>query len=427
MTVLLLNQAFYPDIAATAQQATDLAVRLVERGHDVTVICSRRAYDNPGERYPRRETWRGVKIRRISSVTLGKHARWRRAVTFGSYLVNCLTRLALLPRADLVIAMTSPPLISSLGACFTRFKGGRFIFWVMDLNPDEALAAGWLRPGSSITAALQKLLQYGLNRATTIVTLDRHMAKRIESKGVAPARISVLPPWARDHVVRYDASGRARFRATHGLADKFVVMYAGNHSPCHPLTTLLTAAERLRQREDIVFCFVGGGSEVATVRQLAAARRLQNIKILPYQPMAALGASLSAADLHVVVMGEPFVGIVHPCKVYNIEMLGLPYIYIGPAESHISERRPTFAARHGDPDAVVRHVEAAARDLRDRTPLTVPVPAHSHDRLVTRLAMVLEAAAAGMTNAHDTEGASLNDSHLRPAEVADHATIEGTV
>ena len=67
MTVLLLNQAFYPDIAATAQQASDLAVHLVERGHDVTVVCSRRAYDNPAERYARRETWRGVKISSASA------------------------------------------------------------------------------------------------------------------------------------------------------------------------------------------------------------------------------------------------------------------------------------------------------------------------------------------------------------------------
>ena len=147
MRILFLNQTFHPDVAATAQYASDLAATLAERGHDVTVVCSRRAYDSPGERYPRRETWRGVEIRRISCFGFGKKARWRRAADFGSYIANCALHLAALPRFDVVVGMTSPPLISWLGALFARIKGGRFVFWVMDLNPDEALAAGWLRAG----------------------------------------------------------------------------------------------------------------------------------------------------------------------------------------------------------------------------------------------------------------------------------------
>src|SRR5439155_2433474 len=51
------------------------------------------------------------------------------------------------------------------------------------------------------------------------------------------------------------------------LDDKFVVMYSGNHSPCHPLDTLLEAARRLEKERDIVFCFVGGGSEWAKIKE----------------------------------------------------------------------------------------------------------------------------------------------------------------
>src|SRR6185503_2705054 len=146
--VLLLNQTFYPDVVATAQQATDLAAKLVERGHEVTVVCGRRAYDNAAETFAAREEWRGVHIRRIASLDIGKTARWRRALNFGTYIANCMVHLAALPGFDLVVAMTSPPLISWLGAMFTALAGGRFVVWVMDLNPDEALAAGWLRPDS---------------------------------------------------------------------------------------------------------------------------------------------------------------------------------------------------------------------------------------------------------------------------------------
>ena len=392
MRILFLNQTFHPDVASSAQHASDLAVRLASRGHDVTVLCGRRAYDNPDESYPAREVWRGVQIRRISSFGFGKKARWRRAADFGSYLANCVLHLAMLPSFDLVVAMTSPPLISWLGAWFTTITGGRFVFWVMDLNPDEALAAGWLRPASWTTRRLAVMLHYGLRRATTIVALDRFMARRIEEKGIRAEKILTLPPWSHDHVVQYDLDGRERFRREHGLHDKYVVMYSGNHSPCHPLTTLLEAARELRERRDIAFCFVGGGSEFETVQRYAARHELTNISTIPYQPLSSLGASLSSADLHVVVMGDPFVGVVHPCKVYNIRTLGIPFLYVGPRDSHIGDLEPTFAAAHGDVHGVVRHIEQGARNGMSR--ISYPDhPSHSQQYLVGRMIAALEAAA----------------------------------
>ena len=118
MKVLLLNQCFYPDVVATAQHLTDLAVGLAGEGHEVTVVASDRGYDCPSRRFPRREVWNGIKIIRIFSLGLGKQTRWRRAVNFASFLVSCAVRLLLLPRFDVVLALTSPPLISFLGALF---------------------------------------------------------------------------------------------------------------------------------------------------------------------------------------------------------------------------------------------------------------------------------------------------------------------
>ena len=60
--------------------------------------------------------------------------------------IACSTS-ATLPAFDLVVAMTSPPLISWLGAMFCAITGGRFLFWVMDLNPDEAARGGMASPG----------------------------------------------------------------------------------------------------------------------------------------------------------------------------------------------------------------------------------------------------------------------------------------
>ncbi len=337
MKILLLNQTFHPDVVSTAQHLGDLALALGERGHRVTVVTGRRAYDNSGQRFAKHEVWRGIEIYRVASTGFGKSAKWRRVADFASFFFACCWRLARLPRQDTVVALTSPPLISFLGVWFARLQHGKFFYWVMDLNPDEAIAAGWLRENSLAARALQWMSQSSFRRATRIIALDKFMRARIEKKGVPPEKITVLAPWSHDDAVRFDASGREEFRRAHKLTDKFVVMYSGNHSPCHPLDTLLQASKQLASETKFAFLFVGGGSEFARVKRHAAENNLSNVICLPYQPLDKLAGSLSAADLHVVVMGEPFVGIIHPCKIYNVLGVGAPILYIGPKPSHISE------------------------------------------------------------------------------------------
>ncbi|MGA9131867.1 MAG: glycosyltransferase family 4 protein, partial [Candidatus Sulfotelmatobacter sp.] len=330
MKILILNQAFYPDVVSTAQHASDLAKALTQVGHEVTVVCSSRGYDDPRVRFPQQETWNAVNIIRVRSTGFGKASRWRRAADFSTFMASCALRVWRLQRFDVVVAMTSPPLISFLSSLAVPGRASNLVFWSMDLNPDEAIAAGWLREKSLTARVLSRMLLHSLQRADRIVALDRFMKDRIRAKGIPAEKVVVVPPWSHDDRVSFDPAGREEFRALYKLSRRFVVMYSGNHSPCHPLETLLQAAELLAENEDVVFCFVGGGSEFGTVKERARSRGLRNVLCLPYQPIEKLAGSLSAADLHVVVMGDKYVGIVHPCKIYNVLAVKKPFLYIGP-------------------------------------------------------------------------------------------------
>jgi glycosyltransferase involved in cell wall biosynthesis len=292
----------------------------------------------------------------------------------------------------------------------------RFVYWVMDFNPDEAIAAGWLRPNSLAAKVLEAMSRFSLRRANKIIALDRFMRDRIVAKGIAAEKIAVIPPWSHDDAVRFYAARREQFRKSHGLDGKFVVMYSGNHSPCHPLDTLLSAAQRLSTNKEIIFCFVGGGSEFRKIQQtiaesknvmtLNAAQKtakshstttsddqqltpmdtnshqfpkFSNLLCLPYQPLSQLSASLSAADLHVVVMGDAFVGLVHPCKIYNILSVGAPVLYIGPTPSHVSEILQSdsvvsASVSHGDVGGTVAAIERMKGQLPPRPPKTPTTP-----------------------------------------------------
>ena len=399
MKILLLNQCFYPDVVATAQYLTDLAAGLSARGHAVTVVASDRGYDDPNVHFSRRETWKGIKIVRIPSLSLGKNTRMRRALNFASFLTLCSLKLVSLHRFDVVVALTSPPLISFLASIFVKLQGGRLCFWVMDLNPDEAIAAGWLKADTLTARLLQWMLRYSLTNASQTIVLDRFMRERILGKGIDPQRVTIVPPWSQDDAVSFTAEGRQRFRERHGLTEKFVVMYSGNHSPCHPLDTFLEAARNLAARSEFAFCFVGGGSEQNKVREFAAVHQLNTVKCLPYQPLSELADSLSAADLHLVVMGEQFAGIVHPSKIYNIMAVGAPVLYIGPEATHVTDIAEHdhagrfFLASHGDAITVVARILEARKQHHNqttRTPTVQTAPAFSREMLLTQLMRLVE-------------------------------------
>ena len=404
MRVLLVNQAFAPDTVSSGQHAADLAEGLVRAGHEVTVVTGSRAYDDPSRRFAVREDWRGVRVIRISSSGFGKSARWRRALDFGTFIANCCFRLLLLPRFDVTIAMTSPPLLGAVAAAVVRAKGGHLVSWVLDLNPDEAIAAGWLSETSVPGQFLESLLRFALRVSDRIFVMDRFMAARVAGRGIAAEKLSVVPPWSHSENVTFDAEGREAFRQQHGLADKFVVMYSGNHSPCHPLDSLLDAALRLRDDAGVAFVFVGGGSEFARVGEFAETHRLTNVLRLPYQPLESLSASLSAADLHAVVMGEDFVGIVHTCKVYNILALGVPFIYIGPDRSHIMDLASAGTAAvwmHHAPQGNVDRVVQIIAQVREAGPWPRPweqaaSKGFTQESLMPRMVREIEAVVSGV-------------------------------
>ena len=93
-------------------------------------------------------------------------------------------------------------------------------------------------------------------------------------------------------------------------------------------------------------------------------------------------------------MGDPFVGIVHPCKLYNILRVAAPVLYIGPRESHVTDVLSTetvehYRARHGDVESVVAHIRLAVRRRRQQRETNI-AEQFSAARLMPRIISALE-------------------------------------
>ncbi len=415
MKILLLNGHYWPDLsAATAQMLTGLGEELARQGHEVRVICGQRKYDEPSVLFPKREVRNGVHITRIWNSSFGKGAKWKRAVDFATWLASAELALCREPRPDVVVTLTTPPLLSVLGARYARKVGARLVPWMMDLNPDEAVAAGWLRQGSMMEKFLRNALEKSFRQSAAIIALDRFMADRIAAKGIDRRKIHVVAPWAHDKEVRPDPEGSKEFRVRHGLGDSFVVMYSGNHSPCHSLNAVVQVARefngangagsgRREVERKVMFLFVGGGTGWEEIKRIKERENLTNVICLPYEPLEKVGASLGAADLHIVAMGDAFVGLVHPCKVYNLLSLGLPWVGLGPKQSHLGDLLKETGEscgcanlRHGDGAALARLIqERAAKPVSDPARLKKVGEQFRQSVLAPKLAKIIVEAGKG--------------------------------
>lgn len=358
MNILIVSQVFYPDQVSVSQHLTDFAEDLMQSGHHVDVMSGRHQYEIPSIKYLPEEKHKGINIKRIWSSSFSKKTKIGRALNFLTFNVNTLFQLLLnRNHYDRVISLTVPPMLPLIVSTYSLFKRIPFVYWIMDLWPDQGFAAGVLRERGLVGRIYNWLGVLPLKRAVLVFALDRFMKERVVKKGVDEKKIVVSPPWS--VVERDQAVSRVEnvFRKQHSFKNKTVIMFSGNHSVCHPLDTVLEASEMLDGDDRFLFVFIGGGVRVTQVSDYREKKNLKNIVQLPFQPKEMIKYSLTAADIHLVVMGDSYVGINHPCKIYGVLAIEKPFIFVGPKECHVrdimNEMDYGYFVQHGESKKLV--------------------------------------------------------------------------
>ena len=363
-TLMVLSQTFAPDPAAAGQYMADVSRLMAARGHRVLVLTAKNGHDDPSVSYPDREEMDGIEVRRVPFASVGKRGLLPRAAAAMWFMVRCA--FSALTTRDLsgLLVSTSPPFIGVVAAAVARLRGIPFAYWAMDLNPDQLIALGKLSPGDFMTKVLAAVDRAVLRDATSVIALDRFMAEKLRAKGCAADKLVVLAPWAHDPPATAAPRSSNPLRLGQGWDDKIVFLYSGNHTTSNPLSTILEAAKRLKHREDIHFAFVGGGAGKKEVERFVSEPTVSNVTSLPYQPAGDLPISLPAGDVHLISLGNPMVGVIHPCKVYSAMATGRPVLYIGPGPSHVTDIIERYEngwhVHHDDVDETVAAIERIA-------------------------------------------------------------------
>jgi glycosyltransferase involved in cell wall biosynthesis len=168
-----------------------------------------------------------------------------------------------------------------------------------------------------------------------------------------------VPNWAdEDLYVPQTANG---VRRTYGLReDAFLVMYAGNLGSTHGVEYLLEAARLLRDRQEILFAFVGTGPERERMIQVKESLGLANVMFLGYvQPASILPGLLASADLMLVhLLGSAAGAVSLPSRMLAYMACARPMLVAshGAPRRLVEESGCGVACEPGDPQAIASSI-----------------------------------------------------------------------
>ncbi len=361
LRVCYFNRSYWPDTGATGQLLTELAEDLVQtHGMDVTVVTG---FPLSGEPMPAVEARNGVRIIRARGTTLSPRRFTGRAANYLTYFLSALWIAWRLPKQDVTIALTDPPIIG-LAALAARPRHG-MVFLCQDIFPEVASLLEDFR-SPLVNALLERVSRLLVARAVRVIALGETMAQRlIDGKGADPSRLRIIHNWADTSAIVPSDQGNAFSRA-HGLDGRFVVLHAGNMGLSQNLDMVIEAAAALRDRAEVVFLFIGDGNRRPALERAAAERHLDNVRFLPYQPRDQLRWTYATSDVCLVSLKPGLAGYIVPSKLYPILAAGRPYIAAVERPSEVAaltERHQCgVLVRPGDAAALAAEVRTLAGD-----------------------------------------------------------------
>ena len=318
--VCFFNRSYWPDTGATGQLLTELAEDLVAlHGFEVTVVSG----PSPNGAASR-EVRNGVTIVRAAGTQFHTKLFAGRVSNYLSYFGSAVLHALRLPKQDVVVALTDPPVIGLAALTATR-GGAPFVFFCQDIFPEVGALVETFR-SNVVDGTLERINRFLVSRADRIVAIGETMASRLrDGKGAAAERIRIIHNWA-DATAIVPSPKANPFSVTHGLAARFVVLHAGNIGLAQNLDMVLDAAALLRDLPDVVFLFIGDGSQRASLEQRAREQGLNNVRFLPFQPRAHMRWTYASADVCLVSLKAGLSGYIVPSKLYPILAAGRPYI-----------------------------------------------------------------------------------------------------
>jgi glycosyltransferase involved in cell wall biosynthesis len=363
--IIILTQYYPPETGAPQNRLSDLARRMSEAGHDVTVLTAKPNY--PVGRI--HDEFRGGlwKKRRDGAIrvihcwlfaTRSKRTLLRLANYFSFMVSSAVVGTILMPRARVLI-VESPPIFLGITAWYlSRLKRAKMIFNVSDLYPQTAIELGYLRPGLAAKALFR--LEAFCYRASVLVTgQTRGIMADIQRR--FPAKPAFL---LTNGIDTGDFSPTHASKAPEGA---FVAGYAGVHGHAQGLRSVLDAALRLEAMKlPVRIEFFGDGPIREDLQARARELALTNVEFFGHRSRADILERMKQWDAGIVpLVNAPLMAGALPSKMFEMMAASLPVVLAAPrgeASELIEAAEAGVCAAPEDGESIARAIARLATD-----------------------------------------------------------------
>lgn len=340
MRIIMLTQYFPPETGAAQVRLFEVAQALQAAGHEIEIVT---AFPNHPEgvippeyegKFYLQETVSGIPVHRTWIYPVPRGRFWKRLLNYFSFVFSACYGILQAGPADYIF-VESPPLFIGFTAMFARrLKRAKIILNVSDLWPESAVSLG-LVTNKLLLGWATRLEEHLYQIAWRISTQTEGIIETLCQRGIPEGKLAFLPngvdpdlfsPRQRDEDLTEELN----------LRGKFVVLYAGTMGYAHGLEVALEAAQILdkdRDGRDVVFLFVGDGSEKPQLMERAAAFELTNVRWVPFQPLNEIVRYYSLSDINLSTLRRyKLAEGVRPSKIFPGFASAKPLIYVGEGE-----------------------------------------------------------------------------------------------
>jgi glycosyltransferase involved in cell wall biosynthesis len=217
---------------------------------------------------------------------------------------------------------TTPPIFQAVSAWFVALiRRKPFLLEVRDLWPEFGVRMGVLK--NPVVIALARWLEMFLYaRATHILVNSPAYKEYMIGKGMPENKVTYIAYGTDVDMFNPGVDGSS-IRAELGLQDKFVVLYTGALGQANDIDTILRAAERLKDEDEIRFVLFGDGKERTRLQSEAERMKLSNVIFAGVRAKKEMPQVVASADVCLAILQDiPMFRTTYPNKVFDYMAAG---------------------------------------------------------------------------------------------------------
>lgn len=300
MRIVYLDADFASATGETGPRSFAFARRLIDRGHQVTMLTSDRQFDVPDDAEQVFHTeLEGVPVTALS-VGLGRHKTRVSQIWHHLRFASAATRYLLkAPKPD-VVYVTSPPLSAIMPAMVNKWlRGVPFVLEVREIWPEVPHGINQIK-SRLLVFLLRQLALLGYRRATRIVGLTESAVNHIQADIPLTPKTTKIASCC--DVELFGRGDGTALRQKMQWEDKFICLHVGPMAHHTGLEAILRIADVFREDERFIFWLVGEGDERKQLERNIRNRLLNNVVLWDQVPRAQLPDIMAAADLCLLTM-----------------------------------------------------------------------------------------------------------------------------